>query len=114
MKFTELPDHVIEAAAKTLSRELEGVSTWEDDKRTEKAKAVAESVREGFIQLCSEGENGTSTFNCQIRLGIQKWEGKDTNLESILQNALAAHAQSLSELEKHVQDSLKQTSSLTR
>lgn len=94
MKFTELPDHAIEAAAKTLSRELEGVSTWGDDKRTEKAKAVAESVRESFIQLCSEGENGTSTFNCQIRLGIQKGEGKDTNLESILQNALAAHAQS--------------------
>ncbi|EJA5010906.1 hypothetical protein MXG70_004545 [Salmonella enterica] len=94
MKFTELPDHVIEAAAKTLSRELEGVSTWGDDKRTEKAKAVAESVRESFIQLCSEGENGTSTFNYQIRLGIQKGEGTDTNLESILQNALAAHAQS--------------------
>ncbi|MBJ9121077.1 hypothetical protein I5466_09700 [Citrobacter koseri] len=94
MKFTELPDHVIEAAAKTLSREIEGVSTWKDDKRTEKAKAVAESVRESFIQLCSEGENGTSTFNCQIRLGIQKGEGTDTNLESILQNALAAHAQS--------------------
>ncbi|MBJ9008836.1 hypothetical protein [Citrobacter koseri] len=52
MKFTELPDHVIEAAAKTLSRELEGVSTWEDDKRTEKAKVVAESVRESFIMLC--------------------------------------------------------------
>ncbi|EAA2617600.1 hypothetical protein CGN00_06830 [Salmonella enterica] len=94
MKFTELPDHVIEAAAKTLSRELEGVSMWEDDKRTEKAKAVAESVRESFIQLCSEEKNGASTFNCQIRLGIQKGEGKDANLESILQNALAAHAQS--------------------
>ncbi|EDR4480329.1 MULTISPECIES: hypothetical protein [Citrobacter freundii complex] len=52
MKFTELPDHVIEAAAKTLSRELEGVSTWEDGKRTEKAKAVAESVRDSFIRLC--------------------------------------------------------------
>ncbi|MDA8515604.1 hypothetical protein [Citrobacter sp. Igbk 16] len=52
MKFTELPDHVIEAAAKTLSRELEGVSMWEDDKRTEKAKAVAESVRDSFIRLC--------------------------------------------------------------
>lgn len=48
MKFTELPDHVIEAAAKTLSRELEGVSTWEDDKRTEKAKDVAESVRDSY------------------------------------------------------------------
>ncbi|MFZ5230328.1 hypothetical protein ACOY6S_06570 [Enterobacter bugandensis] len=94
MKFTELPDHVIEAAAKALSRELEGVSTWEDNKRTEKAKAVAESVRESFIQLCSEGGNGTSTFNYQIRLGIQKGGGTDTNLESILQNALAAHAQS--------------------
>ncbi|MDV0558204.1 hypothetical protein [Citrobacter portucalensis] len=94
MKFTELPDHVIEAAAKTLSRELEGVSTWEDGKRTEKAKAVAESVRDSFIQLCSEEKNVTSSFNCQMRLGIKKWEGKDANLESILQNALAAHAQS--------------------
>lgn len=54
MKFTELPDHVIEAASKTLSRELEGVSTWEDNKRTEKAKAVAESVRDSFIRLCEE------------------------------------------------------------
>lgn len=52
MKLTELPDHVIEAAAKTLSRELDGISTWEDDKRTEKAKAVAESVRDSFISLC--------------------------------------------------------------
>lgn len=70
MKFTELPDHVIEAAAKTLSRELEGVSTWEDDKRTEKAKAVAESVRESFIQLCSEEKNGASSFECRIKLGV--------------------------------------------
>lgn len=38
----------------------------------------------------------------------------DANVESILQNALASHSQSLSELETHVQDKLKQTSSLTR
>ncbi|HHL2825773.1 TPA: hypothetical protein ACQ431_004041 [Citrobacter murliniae] len=70
MKFTELPDHVIEAAAKTLSRELEGVSTWEDDKRTEKAKVVAESVRDSFIQLCSEEKNVIQSYECRIKIGI--------------------------------------------
>lgn len=70
MKFTELPDHVIEAAAKTLSRELEWVSMWEDDKRTEKAKAVAESVRDSFIQLCSEEKNGIHSIECRIKLGV--------------------------------------------
>ncbi|ECC9432836.1 hypothetical protein DPS36_20255 [Salmonella enterica subsp. enterica] len=78
MKFTELPDHVIEAAAKTLSRELEGVSTWEDDERTEKAKAVAECVRDSFIQLCSGEKNVTQSYECRLKIGILR--GDATNL----------------------------------
>lgn len=50
----------------------------------------------------------------EIKKAAQQQAAIDANVESILQNALAAHSQSLSELEKHVQDKLKQTSSLTR
>lgn len=76
MKFTELPDHVIEAAAKTLSRELEGVSTWEDDKRTEKAKDVAESVRDSFIQLCSEEKMALPLLIAKSDLAFRSGKGK--------------------------------------
>lgn len=50
----------------------------------------------------------------EIKKAAQQQAAIDANVGSILQNALAAHSQSLSELEKHVQDKLKQTSSLTR
>lgn len=50
----------------------------------------------------------------EIKKAAQQQAAIDANVESILQNALAAYSQSLSELEKHVQDKLKQTSSLTR
>ncbi|WP_313111419.1 hypothetical protein [Pseudescherichia sp.] len=54
MKFFELPECVIEEASKTLSRELEGILTWNEDIRTEKAIAVAESVRKSFLKLFDE------------------------------------------------------------
>ncbi|MBB3323577.1 MULTISPECIES: hypothetical protein [unclassified Atlantibacter] len=54
MKFAELPECLIEEAAKTLSRELEGMVTWDERKRTDKAREIAESVRESFIKLCDE------------------------------------------------------------
>ncbi|MCZ7837122.1 MULTISPECIES: hypothetical protein [Atlantibacter] len=54
MKFAELPECLIEEAAKTLSRELEGMVTWDEGKRTDKAREIAESVRESFIKLCDE------------------------------------------------------------
>ncbi|KZR48712.1 hypothetical protein [Klebsiella aerogenes] len=54
MKFIELPERVQEQAAERLSEELQGMVTWKEDERTEKAKAIAKSVRESFIELCSE------------------------------------------------------------
>lgn len=54
MKFIELPERVQEQAAERLSEELQGMLTWKEDERTEKAKAIAKSVRESFIELCSE------------------------------------------------------------
>lgn len=54
MKFIELPERVQEQAAERLSEELQGIVTWKEDERTEKAKAIAKSVRESFIELCSE------------------------------------------------------------
>ncbi|HCT6901565.1 TPA: hypothetical protein OT659_001926 [Klebsiella aerogenes] len=54
MKFIELPERVQEQAAERLSEELQGMVTWTEDERTEKAKAIAKSVRESFIELCSE------------------------------------------------------------
>ena len=54
MKFAELPECLIEEAAKTLSRELEGMVTWDEGKRTDKAREIAESVRDSFIKLCDE------------------------------------------------------------
>ncbi len=54
MKFLDLPEYAIEEASKTLSRELEGMQTWSEDKRTEKAIAVAESVRKSFLKLLDE------------------------------------------------------------
>ncbi|CAB5555239.1 Uncharacterised protein [Citrobacter werkmanii] len=54
MKFSELPEAIQGQAAKALANELQGLITWDDDKRTEKAKAIAESVRESYVTLCSE------------------------------------------------------------
>ncbi|HBQ2427513.1 TPA: hypothetical protein L7M08_000052 [Klebsiella aerogenes] len=54
MKFIELPERVQEQAAERLSEELQGMVAWKEDERTEKAKAIAKSVRESFIELCSE------------------------------------------------------------
>ncbi|MDK6927841.1 hypothetical protein QP353_00190 [Klebsiella aerogenes] len=54
MKFIELPERVQEQAAERLSEELQGMVTWKEAERTEKAKAIAKSVRESFIELCSE------------------------------------------------------------
>ncbi len=54
MKFIELPERVQEQAAERLFEELQGMVTWKEDERTEKAKAIAKSVRESFIELCSE------------------------------------------------------------
>lgn len=50
----------------------------------------------------------------EIKKAAQQQAAIDANVESILQNAFASHSQSLSEIETHVQDKLKQTSSLTR
>lgn len=54
MKFCELPESVQELAAVRLSAELQGIVIWADDERTEKAKAIAKSVRESFIELCAD------------------------------------------------------------
>lgn len=54
MKFIELPERVQEQAAERLSEELQGMVTWKEDERTEKAKAIAKSVRESFIELCAD------------------------------------------------------------
>lgn len=54
MKFIELPERVQEQAAARLSEELQGIVTWKEGERTEKAKAIAKSVRESFIELCAD------------------------------------------------------------
>ncbi|HFI5595772.1 TPA: hypothetical protein ACGQSU_004780 [Raoultella planticola] len=54
MKFFELPEIVQEQAAVRLSEELQGIVTWGDDERTEKAKAIAKSVREAFEKLMGD------------------------------------------------------------
>ncbi|MDD9662548.1 hypothetical protein [Klebsiella pasteurii] len=54
MKFCELPERLQEQAAARLSDELEGIVTWSDENRTEKAIAVAKSVREAFVNLASD------------------------------------------------------------
>ncbi|HCT5193982.1 TPA: hypothetical protein PJH99_000173 [Raoultella ornithinolytica] len=54
MKFIELPERVQKQAAARLSKELQGIVTWKEEERTEKAKAIAKSVRESFIELCAE------------------------------------------------------------
>ncbi|HHR0994432.1 TPA: hypothetical protein ACS29S_005005 [Klebsiella oxytoca] len=40
--------------AERLSDELQGIVVWKDEERTEKAKAIAKSVRESFIALCAD------------------------------------------------------------
>ncbi|EMR1197292.1 hypothetical protein WJA91_003540 [Klebsiella pneumoniae] len=54
MKFIELPERVQEQAAERLSEELQGMVTWKEEERTDKAKAIAKSVRESFIELCAD------------------------------------------------------------
>ncbi|HHZ8310951.1 TPA: hypothetical protein ACWL76_005930 [Klebsiella michiganensis] len=54
MKFCELPERIQEQAAERLSDELQGIVAWKDKERTEKAKAIAKSVRESFIALCAD------------------------------------------------------------
>ncbi|HBQ4450758.1 TPA: hypothetical protein L7185_000040 [Klebsiella pneumoniae subsp. pneumoniae] len=54
MKFIELPELVQEQAAERLSDELQGIVAWKEEERTEKAKAIAKSVRESFIELCTD------------------------------------------------------------
>ncbi|MDM1841032.1 hypothetical protein [Serratia ureilytica] len=54
MKFIELPEDVQKQAAITLSKEIEGIVTWDDKERTEKAKSIAISVRESFKELCGD------------------------------------------------------------
>lgn len=54
MKFCELPERVQEQAAERLSDELQGIVTWKEKDRTDKAKAIAKSVRESFIALCAD------------------------------------------------------------
>ncbi|ENQ2622799.1 hypothetical protein MJ927_01600 [Klebsiella pneumoniae] len=54
MKFIELPERVQEQAAGRLAEELQGIVTWKEEERTDKAKAIAKSVRESFIALCAD------------------------------------------------------------
>ncbi|HCB0083216.1 TPA: hypothetical protein MYL18_000343 [Klebsiella pneumoniae] len=54
MKFCELPERVQEQAAGRLAEELQGIVTWKEEERTDKAKAIAKSVRESFIALCAD------------------------------------------------------------
>ncbi|WP_281080607.1 hypothetical protein [Klebsiella quasivariicola] len=54
MKFCELPERVQEQAAERLSEELQGIVAWKEEERTDKAKAIAKSVRKSFIALCSD------------------------------------------------------------
>ncbi len=54
MKFCELPERVQEQAAERLSDELQGIVAWKEEERTDKAKAIAKSVRESFIALYAD------------------------------------------------------------
>ncbi|EOD9923905.1 TPA: hypothetical protein RST62_001754 [Klebsiella pneumoniae] len=54
MKFIELSERVQEQAAGRLAEELQGIVTWKEEERTDKAKAIAKSVRESFIALCAD------------------------------------------------------------
>ncbi|MEX0497649.1 hypothetical protein AB3X34_04330 [Raoultella terrigena] len=54
MKFKELPEGIQEQAASLLANELQGIITWDESKRTEKAISVAKSVREAFENLASD------------------------------------------------------------
>lgn len=54
MKFSELPEQVQNQAAERLSDELQGIVTWDEKGRTDKANALAKSVRESFITLCAD------------------------------------------------------------
>ncbi|MFB8473756.1 hypothetical protein [Klebsiella michiganensis] len=54
MKFCELPERVQAQAAERLSDELQGIVTWKEEDITDKAKAIAKSVRESFIELCAD------------------------------------------------------------
>ncbi|HDT5515128.1 TPA: hypothetical protein QHK07_000201 [Klebsiella aerogenes] len=54
MKFIELPERVQEQAAVRLAEELNGIVTWKEEERTERAIAVARSVREAFEMLIGD------------------------------------------------------------
>ncbi|HEY4467322.1 MAG TPA: hypothetical protein VGN53_05960 [Klebsiella sp.] len=53
MKFNELPEKIQEQAAIALANEIQGIVAWKDEERTEKAIAIAVSVRECFTKLFS-------------------------------------------------------------
>lgn len=51
MKFYELPESVQVVAAELLAKKLDDIVLWGDKSRTEKAKQIAETVREAFTEL---------------------------------------------------------------